>query len=179
MPMSEDLALPNKLSAHDNATLELKHIELELINNRTQHLRHFVDQYYCYSHGYINKNGGADWSRIFWDGYVSEEASLTEDKKMVVKEHVVPLKIITGMLFKLVSQKKVSTDAIQAILDKYLLFATITKDEDKRIRKNKLNSNMPECFIDGDCIQHTDLFCRYIHSNILMHPYKTRFTEQR
>ena len=44
-----------------NEEIELQHIQLELHNNRSQHLRHFIDQYYCYKNGYVSKNGKAKW----------------------------------------------------------------------------------------------------------------------
>ena len=44
----------------NNEKIELKHVLLELISNRGQHLRHFVDQYFCYKHGYVKRTGTAD-----------------------------------------------------------------------------------------------------------------------
>jgi hypothetical protein len=138
------------------AKIELKHIQLELQNNRTQHLRSFVDQYYCYKHGFVNRNGGAKWEALVWKGVVSVEArklkdeistkvksdklALEEVRKKVVKEHVVPLKVITNLLEGLTDT---STGSIAAVLDEYILFGTITKDEDKKLRKAGLNSKMP------------------------------------
>jgi len=43
-----------------NAEVELKHIQIELENDRTQHMRHFVDQYYCYKNNFVNSNGKAN-----------------------------------------------------------------------------------------------------------------------
>ena len=61
-----------RLTIEEQAQIELKHIELELKNNRDQHLRHFMDQYYCYRHGYVRgKNNRADWEAIVWNDKVS------------------------------------------------------------------------------------------------------------
>ena len=168
MLMIEEDTLPNKLTAAQNADLELDHIQLELSHGRTQHLRHFVDQYYCYSNGYVNRNGRADWGKIFWSGHVSVAASQVEDKSLVVKEHVIPLKVITRLLYELVHKGKVTKDAIKKILETYLIFATITKDENQKLREVKFNSAMPECFQNAGCLEHTDFFCRYHKAGIKM-----------
>jgi hypothetical protein len=144
----------------DNTQIELAHIKLELENGRTQHFRSFVDQYYCYEHGYVNRNGKAKWDDIFWKEIVSDEAKKTNDKSKVTKEHVVPLKVITTKLEEL-QASQISIIAIKEILDKYILFATITKSENQRLRDAKLNSKMPEEFYDKDSLLFGDLFSRY------------------
>ncbi len=58
----------------DYAIIELKHIKLELLNDRTNHLRGFMDQYFCYKNGYKNKNGNAKWEAMVWKEYVSDDA---------------------------------------------------------------------------------------------------------
>ena len=92
--------LEASVSNAENALIELQHIELELRNNRTHHFRHFVDQYYCYKHNYVNRSGKADWEAIVWTGIVSDEASAISDRRQVVKEHVIPLKVITSLLLE-------------------------------------------------------------------------------
>lgn len=62
-----------------NALIELKHIQLELSHSRTQHIRHFIDQYFCYSKGYISRNGRANWGAIFFKEYVSLNALKVKD----------------------------------------------------------------------------------------------------
>ena len=163
----------NKVSPTESALIELKHIHLELQNNRTKHLRHFVDQYYCYKHGFVNRNGGAKWEALVWKGVVSVEArklkdeihekvksdklALEEVRKKVVKEHVVPLKVITSFLEGLTDT---SIGSIVVVLDKYTLFGTITKDEDKELRKAGLNSKMPTDD-EGNEWDGNDLLARY------------------
>lgn len=141
------------------AEIELKHIQLELQHGRFQHLRHFVDQYYCYKHGFVNRNDRADWESIVWHGEVSVEArekkaavfskgkserqSLEEVRKQVVKEHVVPLKVITIFLERLADEGNIEIERIAKLLDKYTIFATITKNEDAKLREAGLTSKMP------------------------------------
>ena len=143
----------------ENVEIELKHIQLELQNNRSQHFRQFVDQYYCYSKGYVNKNGGAKWDLIFWKEWVSNDAQKLTDKKLIVKEHVVPLKIITEKLKELGSDCSILE--IKNVIDKYLHFATITKIEDAKLRTSGFNHKMPDEFYDSDSVLYEDTFARY------------------
>jgi hypothetical protein len=144
-----------------NAEIEIEHIKLELLNNRSEHLRHFVDQYYCYKNNYVNSKGRPVWNKIYWSEIVSVKASHTKDKKEVVKEHVVPLKVITDLLISYSNKNDIDSNQIKAILDKHLIFATITKEEDAELRKKKLVSKMPDAFYDKGNYLYGDLFARY------------------
>jgi hypothetical protein len=127
-----------------NVHIELHHILLELMHGRKQHMRHFIDQYYCYEHQLVNKNGKAKWDLIFWRGYVSEEANRLEsrNKDFVVKEHVVPMKVIVDELAR-IPVSDLSVQRIKHVLDSLIVFATITKEEDARLSANGLKSAMP------------------------------------
>ncbi|WP_339627092.1 hypothetical protein [uncultured Winogradskyella sp.] len=143
-----------------NELIELKHIELEIVNNRTHHFRSFIDQYFCYKNNYITKSGKANWSKIPWNEYVSIEANKTRDKKLVVeKEHIVPLKVIETKLLEL--GNKATIESIKIVLDKYVKFATITKIEDKILNDKGLKSKMPNEFYDSEHELYEDLFARY------------------
>jgi len=139
--------------------IELKHIQLELQNGRSQHLRHFVDQYYCYSKGYVNKNGKAKWNLIFWKEWVSNNAGKTTDKKLVVKEHIIPLKFISEELIKL--EKNCSIIEIKDEIDRFLHFATITKQEDEVLSELGFKQKMPKEFYDNENEMYGDIFARY------------------
>lgn len=131
----------------ENAEIELAHIQLELDRrgNRPRHLRHFIDQYFCYTNGYVNRNGGADWNRIFWSEWVSASALQNKGNVNVVKEHVVPLRVIEEMLRELPRDQdgKVAIADIKCILDNYVIFATITQEEDDWLREAGLSQSMP------------------------------------
>jgi hypothetical protein len=165
--------MTNKLTNEQQAQIELKHIQIELKNNRDQHLRHFVDQYYCYKHGYVRgKDNRADWEAIVWNDRVSVEArkihkrmesgelSKIEARKEVVKEHVVPLKVITELLNDLAKNEDTKPESIKRVLDKHIIFATITKDEDAELNKAGLRSKMRKEAIDGGKLV-SDVFERY------------------
>lgn len=134
-----------------NAALELRLLELELRNRTPQHLRHFIDQYYCYKHGIVNRNGGARWESLVGLGHVSIEGrGLINDRKKIVKEHMVPIKVISELLLELKAVGELSCETIAALLDKYVHFATISKREDKLLQAAGLKSKMPEGFwIEG------------------------------
>jgi len=149
------------MTSDKNALIELQHIELELRNNRTQHFRHFIDQYYCYKNNHINRRGKANWEGMVWKGFVSIEAARTLNRKDVVKEHVIPLKTITEILASHTRNNKFSTETIAKILDTYVIFATISKREDKLLRDAKLTSKMPEGFWEPGHPLHNDPFARY------------------
>jgi hypothetical protein len=140
--------------------IELKHIQLEIKNNRGQHLRHFIDQYFCYKNNYVTKSGKASWGKITWKEFVSFEANKISDKKLVVeKEHIVPLIVIKEKLLEL--GRNATIAAIAGVLDKYLMFATITKKEDKLLNANGLKQKMPKEFNDPKSELYQDLFSRY------------------
>lgn len=147
-----------------DAEIELKHVLLELHNNRSQHLRHFIDQYYCYKKGYVNKNGKAKWDLIFWKEFVSSEAEKLTNKRLVIKEHVIPLKVITDKLKELGSN--CSSEEVKNIIDKYLHFATISKKEDMILRESGLNHKMPDDFFDVNSELYQNVFARYIKAGI-------------
>jgi len=156
-----------KLPSDANAQIELEHIQIELRNGRSQHFRHFVDQYYCYKHGHVKSTGAAHWESIVWKGSVSRDARRLGDRKLVVKEHVVPLKVVREMLIDLSRTGKVTLEGI-ALLDANVRFATISKDEDRILRSNGLASKMPEGFYTLGHEWCGDLFARYKFVGIAM-----------
>lgn len=153
----------------DNKTIELEHILLEL-KNRTpaQHMRHFIDQYYCYEHNLLTKGGKANWGKIFWMGYTSINANLIDrkNKSLVVKEHVIPLNIIVSFLSK-IPIKELSTLKVKEILDSLLIYATITKEEDSKLNEVGLRNKMS---IKYETIEELKInaFDRYKQANIVL-----------
>ncbi len=145
----------------EQADIELKHIQLELVHGRTNHMRHFVDQYYCFKKGYLNRNGGANWEAVVWDGVVSTAARATANRKLVVKEHVVPLRVITSVLVEAKEAGHTSLSAIAEILERLTHFGTITKEEDKRLRDAGLNQAMPHGFLEEGHVNYGDILSRY------------------
>lgn len=149
------------MSNSKNALIELQHIELELRNNRTQHFRHFSDQYYCYKHNHVNGSGKANWEGTVWKGFVSTEASEMSNRKDVVKEHVIPLKVITKILLDHSKSGEFNIESIAEILDANLMFATISRREDKLLRDAKLTRKMPSGFWEQGHTLYNDPFARY------------------
>jgi len=151
------------------ALIELKHIQLELMNDRYQHLRHFVDQYYCYSNCIVKRTGRADWEAVVWKGFVSVAArQLQPDRKSVVKEHLVPLKVIENRLRLLVEEKKVTLKNIASVLQELTHFATITKSEDALLRKAGLGRKMPDGFFEKGHPDYNDILARYKAVGIIL-----------
>ncbi|PHR54378.1 MAG: hypothetical protein COA44_13250 [Arcobacter sp.] len=144
--------------------IELKHILIELEYGRTNHFRHFIDQYFCYKQGYVTKNNKASWSEIVGNEFTSAAARKVLDdpnrsnKELIDKEHVVPLKVLEEMLLKI---NNPTTKIIDDFLSQWLLFATITKEEDNLLTKNGLKSAMPQGFNESD-----SKFSRYDFINL-------------
>jgi hypothetical protein len=164
----------NKLQM-ESFKIELEHIKLELIHRRTKnvnvinHLRHFVDQWFCYKYGYITNGNRAAWGKIIFKEYVSEgvlkllEKYTEEDllrmkgknRLIVEKEHIMPLNRITKKLLELPANP--SIEQIEFILIENVKYATITKEEDKLL----LKQDMPAEYFDSNHELHNDFFARY------------------
>ena len=133
-------------------------------------MRHFIDQYYCYRLGgdYVRSSGTAHWERIWFKAVRSREAEKRGDgREALVKEHVVPLKVICEVLVQQNGMHELSLNEIGAILGQLTHFAIITKDEDRRLREAGLASRMPF----KPLAEHpffADLFARYHQVGIEM-----------
>lgn len=153
------------MSPPDQEQLELEHICLEIRSGRGHHFRHFVDSYFCYKHGYVNRSGKANSELIRGSEYVSPAAALLADKTAVVKEHVVPLREITARLMKI---EEPTPDKVRSILDDIVVFATITKEEDGRVSSLGLKSKMPEEYYDPQHCWFNDPFARYHKADVIV-----------
>jgi transcriptional regulator CtsR len=89
-----------------------------------------------------------------------------KNKSLVVKEHVIPLNIIVSFLSK-IPTKELSIEKVKEILDSLLIYATITKEEDKLISKIGLGRKMT---IEYETIEElkANAFDRYKHVNIVL-----------
>jgi len=161
--MSDSIIAPSHIW---HAELELKHVQLELEHRRCQHMRHFIDQYYCYRKGFVKSSGVADWDAPIWKGVVSVAARREEgNRKLVVKEHAVPIKEITNLLLQL---NNPSLDDIAKVLKQFTILATITQPEDATLRRLKLTSRMPDGFQEQGHRYFQDVLARYKHAGIML-----------
>ena len=124
-------------------------------------LRHFADRWYRSTYGYLNAKGNPNWSLIVGNEYISEGYKKYPNKPVVLKEHIVPLKVIGNLLL---THPACANDnlAIDGLLRKYLKFATILKEEDKLL----LKSEMPPGFYDPIHIDYDQIFLRYDKAKI-------------
>lgn len=148
------------------AELELRHIQLELEHHRYHHLRHFVDPYYCYRHGIVKRTGRANFEGVMWQGIVSLAARRETDRRAVVKEHVVPLRVIETKLSELVAAGTTTLDDISRVLEELTHFGTITKAEDALLRQAGLGSSMPVEFWQEGHQYCGDILARYKYVGI-------------
>jgi hypothetical protein len=99
---------------------------------------------------------------MVWQGFVSAEAAKKiPNRKEVVKEHIVPLRVITKILLDRSKRRDFSLQAIADTLDEYVIFGTISKREDQLLREAKLTSKMPVGFWEAGHALFEDKFARY------------------
>lgn len=159
----------------ENFEIELEHIRLELLHRRKEnikrinHLRHFVDQWFCFKYGYITAGNKAAWGKIIFKEYISEGVlklleKYTEydllnmkgkNRLIVNKEHIMPLNRIAKKLLELPSNP--SIEEIETILIENVKYATITKNEDKLLSKQ----DMPSEYFDSNHELFNNYFARY------------------
>jgi hypothetical protein len=78
-------------------------------------------------------------------------------------EHVVPIAVIYRMLCK---AEDTSVEWIAALLSRFSLRATITRDEDRELNKRGLSSAMPEAFYTSGSALHGNPMARYIAAKL-------------
>ncbi len=161
----------NRPPVDAQAQLELQHIQLELQHGRADHFRHFIDQFYCFTNDFVNRNGGAKWSVLHWHGFVSKSARVAAaNEKKVVKDHVVPLRVIQKELVELAADGTPSLSAISDVLVRLTHFGAITEEENQNLRDAGMNHRMPAGFYDPGSPLHGDLLSRYRAVGIELEP---------
>ena len=144
------------MNSDKNALIELEHIKLELDNKRTRHFRHFVDQYVAYNVGAVSKGGNPKTNSI--PGYRTDNSRYL-DKRDLIKEHIVPLKVITDKLVEL--PVPVELGDIQVVIEQFVKFAYVTREDDAKLRSKGLNNHMPQSFYNESSHLYQDVFARY------------------
>lgn len=147
------------------ADLELAHILMEIEAGRGGHLRHFMDQWYCYKHGLVSSKGNAKWDLIYDDSprtCYSNGAKGAREKQQgsaewwknpdnpFVKEHVIPQRVIKEVLISFKEQNyfkdldpSEKLEHIECALGQLLIFAIIEKSYDIKLNGAELKDKMP------------------------------------
>ena len=133
------------ITADKNAKIELEHILLELNNGRSHHMRHFIDQYFCYKNGYINRNCGAKWDAIGSNEFVSVTAMHSND---VTRDHIIPLRCIVIEMKQMNELKSFTIRSLSEFLDRWVYFGRITKKDNENLCESGLKFTMPYEFYD-------------------------------
>jgi hypothetical protein len=126
--------------------LELQHIYLEVHAERFHYLRRFLESYYCYQHNLVTKQGKMDWESIFQYAQRSKAASNISNRKQLVREMVLPLPVLIGMLKALVRDDEASIENIQQLLDVHFSYVIITREEHLALKKMGLLERMPTTY---------------------------------
>ncbi|MEC6813495.1 hypothetical protein [Photobacterium toruni] len=129
-----------------NANLELQHIYLEVYSERYSHLRTFLESYYCYQHGLVTKQGKPDWIQIFTIGKRTVAAHHIQERKLLVREMMMPLSVITGYLKALVRDDEATIENIQAVIDDHLEYVLMTRAEYNALVQAGLKEAMPASY---------------------------------
>ncbi|MEC6823694.1 hypothetical protein VXS02_09655 [Photobacterium piscicola] len=126
-----------------NVNLELQHIYLEVYSERYSHLRTFLESYYCYQHGLVTKQGKPDWIQIFNIGKRTVAAHHIQERKLLVREMIMPLSVLTGYLKTLVRDDEATIDNIKTIIDEHLEYVIMTREEYNTLVDAGLKESMP------------------------------------
>ena len=126
-----------------NASLELQHIYLEVYAERYSHLRTFLESYYCYQHGLVTKQGKPDWIQIFNVGKRTIAAHKIQERKLLVREMMLPLSVIMGHFKTLVRDDEATIENIKMIIDEHLEYVIMTREEYNALVKAGLKETMP------------------------------------
>lgn len=120
-------------------------------------LRLFLDYWFAYSQGgpFLNRNGKPRWfnnpdpkknrvrDALLSMHFISKKAMETikgERDDRLIKEHSIPIAEIFNILHL---QTDHSRDQIRVSLEKFYRLGVLTKEEDLKLKKKKLNSKMP------------------------------------
>ena len=144
-----------------NASIELQHIYLEVYAERYCHLRMFLEAYYCYRHDLVTKQGKPDWIQIFNVGKRTVAASQIKERKLLVREMIVPLSVITGYLKVLVRDDDATLDNIQAVVDEYLEYIIITRAEYNTLVQAGLKESMPAGYYQPSDVDYRRINTRF------------------
>lgn len=139
-----------------NANIELQHIYLEVYSERYCHLRTFLESYYCYQHGLVTKQGKPDWIQIFNVGKRTVAATQIKERKLLVREMVMPLSVIMGHFKALVRDDEATINSIQAVIDDYLEYVIMTREEYNALVQAGLKETMPASYYQP---LHKDYHC--------------------
>jgi hypothetical protein len=126
--------------------IELQHIYLEVHAERFHYLRRFLESYYCYQHNLVTKQGKSDWEGIFLHAQRSKAARGIANRKLLVREMTLPLPVLIGMLKELARDDEASIENIQQLLDAYLSYVVITREEHLMLKKAGLLERMPSTY---------------------------------
>jgi hypothetical protein len=133
-------------------------------------LRGFLDSWFAYNQGgpFLNRNGKPVWfnkpdpkknrvrDALLSMHFISKNAMETIHGKRndrLIKEHSIPIAEIFNILH---SHTDHSRDQIRDSLEKFYRLGVLTKEEDLKLKKKKLNSKMPPDWTTKDGV-----FARY------------------
>ncbi|SMY16005.1 hypothetical protein [Photobacterium aquimaris] len=139
-----------------NAGIELQHIYLEVYSERYSHLRIFLEAYYCYQHGLVTQQGKPDWIQIFNVGKRTVAAAHIQERKLLVREMMMPLSVIIGHFKTLVRDDEVTIESIKTIIDDHLEYVIMTRDEHHALIKAGVKETMPVSYYQP---LHNDYRC--------------------
>ncbi|MDV5170027.1 hypothetical protein [Photobacterium rosenbergii] len=144
-----------------NANLELQHIYLEVYSERYHSLKQYLEAYYCYRHNLVTRQGKPDWQQIFSFAKASKQAKQCKARKDTIKELVLPLSVLTGMLKVLVRDDELTVEAIGTLLDENLDYVILSRNEWHSLCELGLDNRMPPAFYQPDNPDYQDHMSRF------------------
>lgn len=144
-----------------NANLELQHIYLEVYSERYHSLKQYCEAYYCYRHNLVTPQGKPDWQQVFSFAKASKQAKGCKVRKDTIKEMVLPLSVLTGMLKVLVRDDELTIEAIGTLLDENLNYVILSRNEWQSLCQLGLENRMPPSFYQPDNPAYQDEMSRF------------------
>ncbi len=151
-----------------NADLELQHIYLEVYAERYHHLKAFIEAYYCFTHGAVTKNDKPDWEAIFDTGLRTTQSCGVMDRKLLVRDMLVPFSVLVGMMKVMVRDDDLTIDGLRQLLDEKLQYVILKRVEYSRLVKQGLKEAMPAGFYQTHSHYYQQNTARYDVADITL-----------
>ncbi|MCG3865986.1 hypothetical protein I3259_17960 [Photobacterium sp. Ph5] len=149
------------MSSYFNADLELQHIYIEVQAERYHHLKAFIEAYYCFTHGALTKQDKPDWEAIFDVGIRTTKAEEIMDRKLLVRDMLVPLSVLIGYMKVMVRDDVLTIEGLRNLLNEQLKYVVMTREEYADLSKQGLRDAMPISFYQRENKHYKQVSARY------------------
>lgn len=144
-----------------DADLELQHIYIEVHAERYHHLKAFIEAYYCFTNGAVTKQDKPDWQAIFDVGIRTANAAKIMDRKLLIRDMLVPLSVLIGYMKAMVRDDVLTIEGLRNLLNEQLKYVVMTREEYAYLSKQGLRDAMPISFYQREHKHYKQVSARY------------------